>query len=65
MRLKHKVNDMRRGLLALLVLAPLTSRPLSEVPGAMAVRDDDLVIVDGWVLLRSDLRSAESGVANG
>jgi hypothetical protein len=64
MCLKDKVNDMRRGLVALLVLAPLTRRPHGPERGAVA-RDDDLVIVDGWVLLRSDLREAGSGLAHG
>ena len=62
-------NDMRRGLVALLALAPLTGWKPDQERASWAswtAPDNDLVIVDGWVLLRSDLlRGAEFDTPHG
>lgn len=64
----NTANDMRRGLVALLALAPLTAWKSDHKRASWTswrAPDNDLVIVDGWVLLRSDLRGADFDTPHG
>ncbi len=51
---QNKISKTRRTLIGFLAFQPLAYLFLSQLPKEIVANDSDIIIVNGWVLLKTD-----------